>query len=154
MRNLQRSRKSAVQVDLQAHGRTSYAWRSRRTRRSMTLVSVSLSPLDIPTNNWFLADLPDLTDADNCVFLGRWEGTWAYLSTLKWQRISRDGTIQTAKFPPKGDSWFGTAFLKKFLLGVGRTHFARCKVFVDTKNTVEMHWKPHIYDYDKHISRY
>jgi translation machinery-associated protein 16 len=49
-------------------------------------------------------DLPDLTDANNCMFLDRWEGTWSYLSTLKWVRITKAGVMQSAKFPPKGES--------------------------------------------------
>ncbi|KIN01024.1 hypothetical protein OIDMADRAFT_103715 [Oidiodendron maius Zn] len=48
--------------------------------------------------------LPDLTDVDNVVLLDRWEGAWSYLSTLKWVRISSDGVVHPAKFPPKGQS--------------------------------------------------
>ncbi|PBP23094.1 hypothetical protein BUE80_DR005734 [Diplocarpon rosae] len=48
--------------------------------------------------------LPDLTDENNVIFLDRWEGSWSYLSTLKWVRISSSGQIQEAKFPPKGES--------------------------------------------------
>lgn len=55
---------------------------------------------------WHIAVLPDLTDTDNAVLLERWEGTWSYLPTLKWVRISKDGTIKPSSFPPKGLSWF------------------------------------------------
>ncbi|RDL31894.1 Uncharacterized protein BP5553_09296 [Venustampulla echinocandica] len=48
--------------------------------------------------------LPDLTDADNVVFLQRWDGDWSYLSTLKWVWISKAGIVKPAKFPPKGQS--------------------------------------------------
>ncbi|KAG4435910.1 hypothetical protein IFR05_008604 [Cadophora sp. M221] len=48
--------------------------------------------------------LPDLTDENNVIFLDRWEGSWSYLSTLKWVRISSSGVIQESKFPPKGES--------------------------------------------------
>jgi len=48
--------------------------------------------------------LPDLTDADNAVFLNKWEGAWSYLATLKWVRISSNGQVQKARFPPKGES--------------------------------------------------
>lgn len=47
-------------------------------------------------------DLPDLTDADNVTFLDRWEGSWSYLSTLKWVRINSSGETQDTSFPPKG----------------------------------------------------
>ncbi|KAH7369813.1 translation machinery-associated protein 16 [Rhexocercosporidium sp. MPI-PUGE-AT-0058] len=45
-----------------------------------------------------------LTDENNVIFLDRWEGSWSYLSTLKWVRISSSGVIQESKFPPKGES--------------------------------------------------
>lgn len=48
--------------------------------------------------------LPDLTDENNVIFLDRWEGSWSYLSTLKWVRITSSGQIQESKFPPKGES--------------------------------------------------
>jgi translation machinery-associated protein 16 len=48
--------------------------------------------------------LPDLTDADNVIFLDRWDGTWSYLPTLKWVRICKDGTVKSSSFPPKGRS--------------------------------------------------
>lgn len=51
-----------------------------------------------------LIDLPDLMDADNVVYLDRWDGVWSYLSTLKWVRIQSDGTIHPTKFPPKGQA--------------------------------------------------
>ncbi|POS86805.1 hypothetical protein EPUL_001505 [Erysiphe pulchra] len=48
--------------------------------------------------------MPDLTDENNIVFLKKWEGSWSYLSTLKWVRVSSSGKLQTSRFPPKGDS--------------------------------------------------
>ncbi|KAH9215011.1 translation machinery-associated protein 16 [Leptodontidium sp. 2 PMI_412] len=45
-----------------------------------------------------------LTDENNVIYLDRWEGSWSYLSTLKWVRISSSGVIQESKFPPKGES--------------------------------------------------
>lgn len=47
--------------------------------------------------------MPDLTDENNIVFLNKWEGSWSYLSTLKWVRVSCSGKVQTSRFPPKGD---------------------------------------------------
>jgi hypothetical protein len=44
--------------------------------------------------------LPDLTNADNVSLLVRWEGSWAYLTTLSWVRISESGDVQPATFPP------------------------------------------------------
>ncbi|KAH8595244.1 translation machinery-associated protein 16 [Bisporella sp. PMI_857] len=48
--------------------------------------------------------LPDLTDTNNVIFLDRWDGAWAYLSTLNWVLISRNGTTKPSKFPPKGQA--------------------------------------------------
>ncbi|KAI9052415.1 hypothetical protein LZ554_003761 [Drepanopeziza brunnea f. sp. 'monogermtubi'] len=48
--------------------------------------------------------MPDLTDENNVTFLDRWEGSWSYLSTLKWVRVSSSGLVQATKFPPKGES--------------------------------------------------
>ena len=69
------------------------------------MVSVSISAVrshvsfsDIP------ADMPDLTDAINVAQLVRWEGSWAYLSTIKWVRITSAGHVQSSSFPPKGDN--------------------------------------------------
>lgn len=52
----------------------------------------------------YYPDLPDLTDADNVIFLDRWDGAWSYLSTLKWVRIASDGQVRPSKFPPKGEA--------------------------------------------------
>lgn len=49
-------------------------------------------------------DLPDLADTDNVIYLDRWDGTWAYLCTLKWVRITKAGDVQKSSFPPKGQS--------------------------------------------------
>lgn len=48
--------------------------------------------------------MPDLTDAINVAQLVRWEGSWAFLSTVKWVRITRAGHVQSSSFPPKGDN--------------------------------------------------
>jgi translation machinery-associated protein 16 len=47
------------------------------------------------------ADLPDLTDEVNLSELDRWEGSWSYLSNLKWVRITDVGAVRTSSFPPK-----------------------------------------------------
>ncbi|RQM08337.1 hypothetical protein DH86_00003834, partial [Scytalidium sp. 3C] len=48
--------------------------------------------------------LPELTDEDNVILLDRWEGTWAYLSSVKWVRISKQGNVHPSSFPPKGQA--------------------------------------------------
>lgn len=46
--------------------------------------------------------MPDLTLTENAVFLDRWDGSWAYLPTLKWVTIKQNGEVKPASFPPKG----------------------------------------------------
>ena len=57
---------------------------------------------EVVTNMRCVADLPDLTLPENVVYLDRWDGSWAYLPTLKWVIIAKDGTVKQASFPPKG----------------------------------------------------
>ncbi|KAI6245512.1 Translation machinery-associated protein 16 [Erysiphe necator] len=47
--------------------------------------------------------MPDLADENNILLLKKWEGSWSYLATLKWVRISSTGNVQISRFPPKGD---------------------------------------------------
>ena len=47
--------------------------------------------------------LPELTSEENAVLLDRWEGSWSYLTNMKWIRLSEDGKLKSASFPPKGD---------------------------------------------------
>ncbi|KFY41406.1 hypothetical protein V494_03026 [Pseudogymnoascus sp. VKM F-4513 (FW-928)] len=48
--------------------------------------------------------LPDLTIPDNAIYLDRWDGSWAYLPTLKWVTIAKNGTVKPSSFPPKGQT--------------------------------------------------
>lgn len=38
--------------------------------------------------------IPDLTSEENVKQLNRWEGSWSYLSTLTWVKVSADGTVK------------------------------------------------------------
>ena len=46
--------------------------------------------------------LPDLRDVKNVEALREWSGQWSALNTLKFIRLSRDGSIRESSFPPKG----------------------------------------------------
>lgn len=46
--------------------------------------------------------LPDLSEADNIELLDRWEGSWAFLASLSWVRISKNGNVKPSTFPPSG----------------------------------------------------
>ncbi|KAI8626155.1 translation machinery-associated protein 16 [Xylariaceae sp. FL1651] len=65
------------------------------------LLKVKIAHLQKEYQNGFL--LPVLDTQENAIIIGKWEGSWSYLTTLKWARISSDGKVQPATFPPKGD---------------------------------------------------
>ncbi|KAK1638821.1 translation machinery-associated protein 16 [Colletotrichum phormii] len=45
--------------------------------------------------------LPDLTNSSNVTLLDRWEGSWAYLTSVAWVKITSDGNVRTSSFPPR-----------------------------------------------------
>ncbi|KAK5155349.1 translation machinery-associated protein 16 [Cryomyces antarcticus] len=48
--------------------------------------------------------MPDVQDSMNLALLRNWSGEWVSLSTMKFVRMSRDGTRHESSFPPKGMS--------------------------------------------------
>lgn len=46
--------------------------------------------------------IPDMQDEGNLRILRQWNGEWTALNTFKFVRLSRDGTMQSSSFPPKG----------------------------------------------------
>ena len=46
--------------------------------------------------------IPDMQDEGSLAMLKGWNGEWTALNTIKYVRLSRDGTLQTSNFPPKG----------------------------------------------------
>jgi len=48
--------------------------------------------------------IPDMQDGDNLKMLEAWGGDWVGLNTMKFVRVSRDGTMVESSFPPKGQS--------------------------------------------------
>ncbi|TPX18145.1 uncharacterized protein E0L32_002654 [Thyridium curvatum] len=65
------------------------------------LLKLKIATLEKEYKNGLL--LPELTTEDNVALLERWEGSWTYLTTLAWVRISESGTVSPSSFPPKGD---------------------------------------------------
>lgn len=45
---------------------------------------------------------PELTTEENAQRLERWEGSWSYLTGLKWVRITSNGNVSQSSFPPRG----------------------------------------------------
>lgn len=48
--------------------------------------------------------VPDLQEADTLKALRDWDGSWAGLATMKFVRISKEGSKKESCFPPKGMS--------------------------------------------------
>ena len=46
--------------------------------------------------------IPNMQDEASLQMLRRWNGEWTALNTLKYVRLSRDGTVTNSSFPPKG----------------------------------------------------
>ena len=46
--------------------------------------------------------IPHMQDEGNLRMLREWNGEWTALSTLKYVRLSKDGTLKESSFPPKG----------------------------------------------------
>ncbi|KAB5533615.1 translation machinery-associated protein 16 [Coniochaeta sp. 2T2.1] len=63
------------------------------------LLKVAINGLETEWEKGFY--LPDLTDEVNISELDRFEGSWAYLSNLKWVKITKKGDQRTSSFPPK-----------------------------------------------------
>ncbi|KAI0165187.1 translation machinery-associated protein 16 [Hypoxylon sp. FL1284] len=65
------------------------------------LLRVKIDKLQKEYQSGFL--LPVLDTEEDAALLCRFEGSWSYLTALKWVRVSSTGTIHPSSFPPKGD---------------------------------------------------
>ncbi|KAI1497279.1 translation machinery-associated protein 16 [Biscogniauxia marginata] len=65
------------------------------------LLRMKIAKLEKEYENGFL--VPVLDTRENTALLDRWEGSWSYLATLKWDRILSEGTRQPSTFPPRGE---------------------------------------------------
>ncbi|KAI2635758.1 translation machinery-associated protein 16 [Hypomontagnella submonticulosa] len=65
------------------------------------LLKVKIDKLQKEYQNGFL--IPVLDAEENAALLNRWEGSWSYLTTLTWVRISSAGIVQPSSFPPRGE---------------------------------------------------
>lgn len=46
--------------------------------------------------------IPDVFDEDNGKKLMGYEGSWAYIATIAWSKVSKAGKISNGDFPSKG----------------------------------------------------
>ncbi|KAJ1325900.1 translation machinery-associated protein 16 [Microdochium nivale] len=65
------------------------------------LLKVKIANLETEYQNGFL--LPVLNDEAEVAIFDRWDGHWAYLTQMKWMRVSVEGKVQPSSFPPKGE---------------------------------------------------
>lgn len=52
-----------------------------------------------PTNHYIV--IPDITSAESVKSLDAWEGSWAYLSSLPWIKVTAAGNVRKAELPSK-----------------------------------------------------
>lgn len=45
--------------------------------------------------------LPDITSADSVKLLDAWEGSWAYLTTIPWIKVTSAGNVRKSELPSK-----------------------------------------------------
>lgn len=45
--------------------------------------------------------IPDITTAENVKLLDAWEGSWAYLTSIPWIKVTTTGNIRKAELPSK-----------------------------------------------------
>ncbi|KAH6653208.1 translation machinery-associated protein 16 [Truncatella angustata] len=65
------------------------------------LLKVKISTLEKEYQCGFLT--PELTTEEDAQRFEKWEGSWTYLTGLKWVRISTDGKVSQSSFPPRGN---------------------------------------------------
>ncbi|KID78577.1 hypothetical protein MBR_03025, partial [Metarhizium brunneum ARSEF 3297] len=78
--------------------------KARRLGRPATaredLLKLKIASLEKEYQTGFV--IPDVMSAEHAKNLGKWEGSWAYLTTLPWIRVSSSGQVRSAEFPSKG----------------------------------------------------
>ncbi|KAH6623509.1 translation machinery-associated protein 16 [Chaetomium tenue] len=64
------------------------------------LLKMKISALEKEHRDGFY--LPDLTVEANVQLLSRFEGSWSYLTSLSWVKVSAAGNVKPSSFPPQG----------------------------------------------------
>lgn len=72
--------------------------RPSSTREDLLKQSMSTEEREYNSGFW----IPDMQDEGGLAILQGWNGEWTSLNTIKYVRLSRDGTLQRSNFPPKG----------------------------------------------------
>ncbi|MCJ1411709.1 hypothetical protein MMC19_005801 [Ptychographa xylographoides] len=74
--------------------------RPRSTREDLLKQRMDMENREYDGGFW----APDMMDLPNLEILRNWNGEWTSLNTLKYVRLSRNGTKHDSSFPPKGQS--------------------------------------------------
>lgn len=45
--------------------------------------------------------VPELTTEESASHFTKWEGSWSFLTGMKWVRLSSDGNAKPSSFPPR-----------------------------------------------------
>lgn len=76
------------------------AGRPPSTRETMLKQSRAVEQGEYASGFW----VPDLQDENTLKALHDWDGSWAGLATMRFVRISKEGSKKESSFPPKGMS--------------------------------------------------
>ncbi|KAL7797249.1 translation machinery-associated protein 16 [Trichoderma ceciliae] len=63
------------------------------------LLKIKISALEEEYSKGFL--LPDITSADSIKLLDAWEGSWAYLTSIPWIKVTNAGNVRKSELPSK-----------------------------------------------------
>lgn len=64
-----------------------------------SILNMALVSGGYPTNHSSV--IPDITTADGVKSLDAWEGSWAYLTSLPWIKVTAAGNVRKAELPSK-----------------------------------------------------
>ncbi|PON30430.1 hypothetical protein TGAM01_v200870 [Trichoderma gamsii] len=63
------------------------------------LLRIKIAALEEEYTKGFL--LPDVTSAENVKLLDGWEGSWVYLTTIPWIKVTNTGNVRKSEPPSK-----------------------------------------------------
>ncbi|RGP64933.1 hypothetical protein FLONG3_9401 [Fusarium longipes] len=64
------------------------------------LLKAKINTLEEEYKSGFI--MPDLLDSHNVNILLLWEGSWSYLTQLKWIKVNSEGQVRSTAFPSGG----------------------------------------------------
>ncbi|RFU78280.1 hypothetical protein TARUN_3958 [Trichoderma arundinaceum] len=83
--------------EYEAAKKTRRAGRPASTKED--LLKIKIAALEEEYSKGFL--LPDITSAESVKQLDAWEGSWAYLTTIPWIKVTSAGNVRKSELPSK-----------------------------------------------------